>query len=105
MPVGWMRFPTGTAPEVEQFRDDPQGLEAFVRNVVEVEGEPQRLEALYFDVGREVAYALVFGLDDFIAIRAARRILGAEAFTKLLRVEDAVRAVERERFLRGPRSQ
>jgi hypothetical protein len=99
MPIVWMRIPNGTPPQLEPYLDDPVGLERFVRDVVD--GEGAELIALYFEVGRPVAYAVVAELDDFIAIKAVCRVLGAEAVTKLLRVDQAVEAVERDRSIRA----
>src|SRR5829696_5148125 len=35
MPIVFMRFSIATAPEIEQFRDDPRGLAERVRQIVE----------------------------------------------------------------------
>jgi hypothetical protein len=100
MPRGWLAVSTGTPPELEPYRDDPRGLERYVRAVVE--GAGARFEALYFDVDRPVAYALVEGLDDFISIKAVRSILGAVDLTKLITVDQAADdAVRREHDIRG----
>jgi hypothetical protein len=99
MPIVFARFPIATAPEIEQFRDDPRGLAERVRQIVEgIEGV--RLVDLYFDVGRPVAYAVVEGLDDFRDMAAVSSYLGAEDLVKAIRVEDAVAAVERKRAVR-----
>ena len=47
-----------------------------------------------------MAYALVRGLDDPITMKAVCRTLGAEGFTKLLTVEQATLAVDRDRAIR-----
>jgi hypothetical protein len=98
MPRLWMAVPNGTPPELEPYVDDPVALERFVRQVVE--GADARLEALFFDVARPTAFALVEGLDDFRTMRAVRKALGAEVVNKLLTVEQAVEATEQERALR-----
>jgi hypothetical protein len=100
MPRGWLAVSTGTPPELEPYRDDPRALERYVRAVVE--GAGARFEALYFDVDRPVAYALVEGLDDFISIKAVRSILGAVDLKKLITVDQAADdAVRREQDIRG----
>lgn len=99
MPQKWLRLPTGPSTELEPYRDDPKRLEEYVRLVVE--GEGARLEAVYFDVGRPVAYAHVADLDDYIGARAVCRALGTDDATKMLTVEQAVEAVEREQAIRG----
>jgi hypothetical protein len=98
MPRLWMAVPNGTPPELEPYVDDPEGLERFVREIVE--GAGARLEALFFDVARPTAFALVEGLDEFRTIRAVRKALGAEVLNKLLTVEQAVEATEQERAFR-----
>lgn len=98
MPVGLMTLRTATPPELEGFRDDPEGLYNYVKGVIERTGA--RLEALYFDIGKERAFALVTGLDDYIAVKAVSRVLGAEGFIKLITVEQAVEAVGRDQQIR-----
>jgi hypothetical protein len=98
MPVGLMKLRTGTPPELEGYRDDPEGLYNHVKGVIQRAGA--QLEALYFDIGEERAYALVTDLDDYIAVKAVARVLGAEGFIKLITVDQAVEAVERDREIR-----
>ncbi len=98
MPVGLMQLRTSTPLELERYRDDPQGLHNHVKGVIQRAGA--QLEALYFDIGKERAYALVTDLDDYIAVKAVARALGAEGFTKLITVDQAVKAVERDREIR-----
>jgi len=105
MPIVWMTISTATVPEVEQFRDDPEGLRARIRDVVaavQVErGRPRaELRELYFEVDRPVAHAFVENLDDFSDMKAIGRYFGAEDMVKLIRVEQAVEAVQRERGIR-----
>jgi hypothetical protein len=98
MPVGLMKLRTGTPPELEGYHDDPAGLYNHVKGVVQRAGA--QLEALYFDIGKERAYALVTDLDDYIAVKAVARVLGAEGFIKMITVDQAVEAVERDREIR-----
>jgi hypothetical protein len=99
MPRVWMAIPIGgTAPLVAPYRERPEELEQLVRGVVETE-EGAHLEALYFDVDRPVAYALVRELDNFIGIRAVFRALGVEEAVKVLDVQQATDAIGRERAL------
>ena len=99
MPVGLLRLRTATPPELERFHDDPQGLRAFVSGVVQRAGA--ELIELYFDVGREHAYAIVESLDDYVTFKAVSRILGTEDYVKVLPVDKAVEAIELERRLRA----
>jgi hypothetical protein len=101
MPRVWLAVPTGTPPELERFRDDPEGLVAFVKRVVEDEEVGAQLLDLHFDVGRPVAYALVEYLDDYIKLKAVCRILGAKYIKKLITVEHAVQMVGLEQRIRG----
>jgi hypothetical protein len=98
MPVGLLRLRTATPPELERFHDDPEGLRAFVSGVVERAGA--ELIELYFDVGREHAYAIVENLDDYATFKAVSRILGTEDYVKVVRVDKAIEAIELERRLR-----
>ena len=99
MPVGFLTLRTATPPELEQFHDDPQGFRDYVSGVVERAGA--ELIELFFDIGEERAYALVQDLDDYVDVKAVSRILGAEGFLKMIRVEQAVDAVGREPGYRG----
>ncbi len=95
MPVGMMRLSTATPELLEQFRDDPQGLEEFVRRVlalVEVDPKPT-LKDLYFEIGRERAYAVIENLDDYVAVKAVARVLGAEGFLKVVTTAQAAQAI------------
>jgi hypothetical protein len=102
MPIGLMTMRTATPPELEQFHDDPAGLLDYVTGVIE-RAEANLLH-LYFDIGGERAYAIVEGLDDYVTVKAVSRILGAESFTKMVTVDGAVDAIEREASLRGSAS-
>ena len=99
MPRVWLSVPDGTAPELEPYRDNPMGLEEHVRSVVE--GAGARLEGLFFDVDRPLAYALVEGLDDFISMKAVSNILCAVELKKLITVEQAVQAIARRGDMRS----
>ena len=106
MPQSWLRLSNGTPPQLEPYIDDPAGLKEFVESVLSSVRQVREEEAqtelidLYFEVGRPVAYALVRGLDDPITMKAVCRTLGAEGFTKLLTVEQATLAVDRDRAIR-----
>jgi hypothetical protein len=98
MPRVWMAIPIGgTAPLVAPYREHPAELKQLVQRIVEDEGA--HLEDLYFEVDRPVAYAFVRMLDDFVAIRAVIRALGVEETVKVLDVEQATDAIQRERAL------
>jgi hypothetical protein len=99
MPVGLMTLRTATPPELVELHDDPQGYYDYVRAVVERAGAT--LVDLYFDVGAELAYAVVESLDDYLDVKAVSRILGAEGFTKMVRVSQAAEAISREQTYRG----
>ena len=99
MPVGLMRLRTATPPELELFHDDPEGLRDFVRGVIERAGA--EFVNIYFDIGGEHAYVIVKNLDDYLDVKAVSRILGAESFTKLITVAQAVEAIGRERGFRN----
>lgn len=94
MPVGFLTMSTATSPELEAFHDDPQGFADYVEGVVTRAGA--RLLSVYFDVGKERAYALVEDLDDYRDVKAVSRILGGEGFLKMVKVEGAIEAIERE---------
>lgn len=106
LPQSWLRLSNGTPPQLEPYIDDPAGLKEFVESVLSSVRQVREEEAqtelidLYFEVGRPVAYALVRGLDDPITMKAVCRTLGAEGFTKLLTVEQATLAVDRDRAIR-----
>jgi hypothetical protein len=101
VPQVWLAIPTGTPPELERFRDEPERLEAFVKQVVEDEEVGAHFVSLHFDVGRPVAYALVENLDNYITLKAVCRILGAEYIKKLITPQQAAEMVELERRIRG----
>ena len=105
MPVGMMRLSTATPEWLEQFRDDPRGLFNYVKAVVDAvevgDGFPTpELRDLYFEIGRERAYALIKDLDDYVAVKAVARVLGAEGFLKLVDTDGAVEAIERANRIR-----
>src|SRR5262245_29935535 len=102
MPVGMMRLSTATPEWLEQFRDDPVGLEEFVKRVlavVEVDPKPT-LKDLYFEIGRERAYAVIENLDDYVAVKAVARVLGAEGFLKVVTTAQAAQAIGQARRIR-----
>jgi hypothetical protein len=105
MPVGMMRLSTATPEWLEQFRDDPRGLFEYVRKVVDAvevgDGYPRpELKDLYFELGRERAYALIKDLDDYVAVKAVARVLGADGFLKLVDIDGAVDAIRRANGIR-----
>ena len=102
MPVGLMTLRTATPPELELYHDDPRGFEDFVRGVVERAGA--KLVELFFDIGHERAYAIVESIDDYVAVKAVSRILGAEGYIKMIRTAQAVEAIELESGYRGSAS-
>jgi hypothetical protein len=104
LPRKWLRVPTGTPPELEQFVDDPQGLKEYVQNVLtRAQGSQEaqiELIEVYFEVGRPVAHVLVKNLDDPLTVKAVCRILGAEGFTELLTADQVASAIDREPTIR-----
>jgi predicted RNA-binding protein associated with RNAse of E/G family len=103
MPVGMMRLSTATPVWLEQFRDDPEGLERYIESVlaaVEADRKPT-LKDLYFDIGRERAYAVIENLDDYVAVKAVARVLGAEGFLKLVTTAQAAEAVAQANTILG----
>lgn len=100
MPVGIMKLPTGPPATLAKFRDDPVGLRDHVAQVITAADDEAELLDLYFDIGKEQAYAVVKDLDDYAKVKAVSRILGAEGFTKTVPVDGASEAVELERQIR-----
>jgi hypothetical protein len=99
MPVGFMTLRTATPPELEELRDDPEGYRQYVSDVVERANA--HLVELYFDIGAELAYAIVEDLDDYKDVKAVSRILGAEGFIKMVKAPDAAEAFSRIPTFRG----
>jgi hypothetical protein len=89
-----MTLRTTTPSELERFHDDPEGLREFVSDVV-TRADAELIE-LYFDIGEERAYAVVQSLDDYLAVKAVSRILGAEGFLKMIKADDATEAIALE---------
>ena len=100
MPVGLMKLPTGSQSTLARFRDDPEGLKNYVASVVKAADDEAELKDLYFDIGAERAYALVKDLDNYVAVKAVSRILGAEGFKKMIPVDKASEALELEKRIR-----
>jgi hypothetical protein len=99
MPVGFMTLRTATPPELEALRDDPEGFRQYVSDVF---GRANaRLIELYFDIGAELAYAIVEDLDDYKDVKAVSRILGAHGFIKMVKAPDAAEALGRIPAYRG----
>jgi hypothetical protein len=110
MPVGWFGFSTATSPAVADYADQPEELRDFVETLVAnsntIPGNTAPAAALvelYFDVSRDRAYALIEGLDDFVATKAIARILGSDEYTKLVRADLAAQALEQAGAIRPPR--
>lgn len=85
MPYTWLGFSTATTPFVGgkrplQLRDDVAAL---------VEHSGGTLVELYFDVGTEVAYALVKDLGGSVDTKRVSRELGGVKYTKMLDAEQA----------------
>jgi predicted HAD superfamily phosphohydrolase len=97
MPVGMMKIPTGPHAKLARFRDDPEGLRNYVARVVKTANAEADLVDLYFDVGKDHAYAVIKDLDDDVDVKAVSRILGADGYKKTVPVGKASEAVERER--------
>jgi hypothetical protein len=102
MPVGMMRLSTATPEWLEQFRDDPEGLEEYIERLLEkVEVDPKpTLKDLFFEIGRERAYAVIENLDDYVAVKAVARVLGAEGFLKLVTTAQAAKAIAQANRIR-----
>jgi hypothetical protein len=103
VPIIWIGFSVESSPEVHKRRGKPKELKAFVADIVakadpKAPRKPELLD-LYFEVGAERACALVKDLDDYVAVEAVQRILGAEYATKFLTAEGAHEAIQRERKL------
>jgi hypothetical protein len=100
MPVGLMKLPTGPQSTLARFRDNPEGLKDYVARVITAADDQAELKDVYFDIGKEQAYALVKDLDDYTAVKAVSRVLGADGYTKTVPVDQASEAVELERQIR-----
>ena len=96
MPIGMMRIKTGNP-----HTDDPEGLENLVRHTVQAAGAT--FVAIYFDIGAEVAVAIVDGLDDYVDVKAVTTAVGASSFEKYVKTADAKEAnARRAKFLSPP---
>jgi hypothetical protein len=89
VPYTWLGFSTASRPIVQdktpiQLRDEVAAL---------VEQSGGTLLELYFDVGREVAYALIKDLGGSIDTKRVSRELGGVKYTKLLDAEQAEGAI------------
>ena len=94
MPVGFMTLSTSQSSALGAFRDDPEACYEHVNGVIT--DAKATLTDLFFDVGAELAYALVDNLDDYAAVKAVSRSLGAEGFIKMVRRDRAIEAIEIE---------
>lgn len=100
MPVGMHKVPTGPQSTLASFRDRPEDLKDYVARVIKAADDEAELIDLYFDIGKEQAYAVVRNLDDYAKVKAVSRILGAEGFEKALPADGASEAIELERQIR-----
>ncbi len=90
MPYTWLGFSTASRPAVQgktplQLRDD---VDAFVKQ------SGGQLLDLYFDVGTEVAYALIKDLGGSLDTKRLSREFGGVKYTKLLDAEQAEGAIQ-----------
>jgi hypothetical protein len=89
MPYTWLSFSTMTAPAIKD--KTPCEITEYVRELAGRSGGT--LLNVYFDVGKEVAYALIKDLGDSVDTKRASRDLGGVGFTKLIdctQFEDAL---------------
>lgn len=89
MPYTWLSFSTMTAPALQG--KPPCEIRDYVAGVAERSGGT--LLDVYFDVGKEVGYALIKDLGDSVATKRASRELGGLSHTKLIdcrQFEDAL---------------
>src|SRR5262249_21392914 len=111
MPVGMMRLTTATPESLVGLHDQPDQVYQFIVKVLKAyadevpEATEPKLQHLYFDIGRERAYAVITDLDDYVAVKAVARLLGAEGFLKLVEVDGAEAAVKLEGAIRERLSQ
>jgi hypothetical protein len=80
MPYTWLGFTTMTAPAIEG--KSPREIRDYAREIAERSGG--QLIDVYFDVGKEVGYALFKDLGGSVDTKRASRELGGISFTKLL---------------------
>jgi hypothetical protein len=90
MPFTWLGFSTMTAPLLRD--KSPIEIRELVREIADRSGGT--LIEVYFDVGREVAYALIKDLGGSIDTKRASRALGGVSYTKLLSAEQADEALK-----------
>ncbi len=98
MPFTWMSFSTMSSPAIEG--KTPHEIYEVVLAIAE-RNEGCELENVYFDVGREVAYALFKNLGDSVATKQASRELGGIGYTKMLDWKQAHRALTGEEVAEG----
>jgi hypothetical protein len=100
MPIIWIEFPTGSSSLVSACEGEPKKIEGLVTRVVRDSYGPRSrkrptLIGLYFQVDADYACALIDGLDDYVAMKAVFRALGAEHATKFLKTDKAQQAINR----------
>jgi hypothetical protein len=90
VPYTWLGFSTATTPFVRG--KPPLQLRDEVDELVKQSGGT--LLELYFDVGTEVAYALIKDLGGSVDTKRVSRELGGVKYTKLLDAEQAQGAIQ-----------
>jgi hypothetical protein len=90
MPYTWLSFSTMTAPAIKD--KSPCEITDYVRELAGRSGGT--LLDVYFDVGKEVAYALIQDLGDSVVTKRASRELGGVNFTKLINCHQFEEALE-----------
>jgi hypothetical protein len=85
MPYTWMAFPTTTAEDLKgktpkEIRDVAEGVAKERRD----SGGRTELVGVFFDIGKEVGYALFKDLGDSREIKKVSTKLGAIGITKML---------------------
>lgn len=90
MPFTWLSFSTMSAPAIEG--KTPQEIYEIALAIAQ-RNPGSELKNVYFDVGREVAYALFKDLGDSVATKQASRELGGIGFTKMLDWRQAHKAL------------
>jgi hypothetical protein len=82
MPYTWLTFSTMTAPLLEG--KSPQEIREEIRRVT-----GDKVIEVYFDIGKEVGYALCKDLGGSADIKAISRAIGSIELTKMLDADQA----------------
>lgn len=90
MPYTWMSFSTATSPEIDG-KTPLEIREAFERSAAQRrdQGGETQLLGVFFDVGKEVGYALWKDLGDSREHKKASQKFGAIGVTKMLDADQA----------------